>query len=246
MSSIGRLGSLVALPIIETVVSVITTLMTVGGLAALVLLMTIESFGIPPLPSEIILPFGGFLIATGVYSWPGAIGAALLGGVIGSYIAYAVGRWGRKWLERPTGRLRLDPRHLAMMDRWFARHGEGTVLIARLLPVVRSYISYPAGTARMEPVRFGVYTLVGATPFTVALIYAGYILGSNWSILESGFRVADYFAAAAIVGIGVYIALRWRNVITSGFPPRLARRAAEPAPDGDTPPTAPEVAPPPR
>lgn len=225
---------MLSLPIIETVVSVITALMTAGGLLALVFLMTVESFGIPPLPSEIILPFAGFLIAEGTFSWPGAFLAALVGGVLGSYLAYAVGRWGRHWLERPTGRLRLDPKHLALMDDWFKRHGEGTVIIARMLPVVRSYISYPAGTARMEPIRFGIYTVVGATPFTLALLYAGYVLRSNWGILQPYFRIADYIGAALILGGLVYLALRWKNVVTPGWPPRRVRRS-EPSPSAQPP-----------
>src|SRR5215472_6556705 len=115
---------MLSLPIIETVVSVITAVMTATGLLGLLFLMVVESFGIPPLPSEIILPFAGFLIAEGTFSWPGAFAAALIGGVLGSYLGYAGGRWGRRYLERPTGRIRLDPKHLALMDDWFRRHGE--------------------------------------------------------------------------------------------------------------------------
>jgi membrane protein DedA with SNARE-associated domain len=222
---------MVSLPIIETVVALITSVMTAGGLAALLGLMAVESFGIPPLPSEIILPFAGFLVATQVYSWPGALLAAMVGGVLGSYIAYGVGRFGRRWLERPRGLVRLDPKHLATMDRWFTRHGEVTVIGARLLPIVRSYVSYPAGTAEMDPVRFGLYTLVGITPFTVGLMYAGFVLGSNWTEIATYFHIADYFAAVAIVLLLVYVGLRWRGVLTPGFPPKLARSpAAEPAP----------------
>jgi membrane protein DedA with SNARE-associated domain len=225
-----------SLPIIETVFDLLTTYMGSGGLLALFALMAVESFGIPPLPSEIILPFAGVLVAAGTYSWTGAIVAALAGGLAGAFAAYAVGRWGRGTLDRSTGFLRLDPKHLASMDRWFARHGEGTVLVARLLPVVRSYISYPAGTSKMAPVRFGVYSLVGATPFTVALIYAGYVLGSNYRLILPYFQVADLFVAAAMVVLVVYVALRWRHVIGPGFPPRLTRRAGSPRPgEGATP-----------
>ncbi len=219
---------MLSLPLIETVVSVITSLMAAGGLAALFLLMAVESFGLPPLPSEIILPFAGFLIYEGTFSWPGAFLAALLGGVTGSFIAYAIGRWGRHWLERPAGRLRLDPKHLALMDDWFRRHGEGTVLFTRLLPIIRSYISYPAGTARMEPARFGVYTAIGATPFTLGLLYAGYVLRSDWSALEPYFRVADYVGAVLIVLGLLYLGLRWRNVLAPGWPPRRMRAGSPP------------------
>jgi membrane protein DedA with SNARE-associated domain len=133
-------------------------------------------------------------------------------------------------LERPSGILRLDPKHLRSMDSWFARHVEGTVAVARLLPIVRSYISYPAGTARMEPVRFGVYTLAGAIPFTLALMYAGYYLGERWSIVQSYFHIGDYVAAAAIAVSVIYVALRWRGILTEGFPPRLVRTGGTPPP----------------
>ncbi len=221
---------MVSLPIIETVVTLITTAMAAGGILALLGLMTVESFGFPPLPSEIILPFAGFMIYSGNYGWGDGLGAALAGGVLGAYIAYAVGRYGRHLVEGPKGIIRLDPKHLRAMDVWFARHGEGTVLIARLLPIVRSYISYPAGTSKMEPVRFGVYTLVGATPFTIALMYAGYYLGERWTLVQSWFHVADYFAAVGLVVLLVYIALRWRGVLAPGFPPRRVRSGGSSAP----------------
>ena len=222
---------MVSLPIVETVVHFITAALTAGGLAALVGLMAVESWGIPPLPSEVILLFGGFLIAQGTFSWTGAILAAMLGGLIGSYVAYAVGRWGRGWLTRTgTGGLRIDPKHLDAMDRWFARHGEGTVIVARLLPVARSYISFPAGTAKMEPARFGAYTLVGAFPFTVALLYAGYVLREHWQVIVPYFTYGDYAVVGAIVLALVYVALRWRGVLGPGIPPRLIRSSGSPPP----------------
>ncbi|HEY6238721.1 MAG TPA: DedA family protein [Thermoplasmata archaeon] len=235
---------MVSLPIIETVFEFLTTYMAAGGLLALFALMAVESFGIPPLPSEIILPFAGFLVWKGTYSGPEAVAAALAGGLLGAYAAYAVGRWGRGTLERPTGFLRLDPKHLASMDRWFNRHGEGTVLVARLLPIVRSYISYPAGSAKMEPVRFGVYSLVGATPFTIALIYAGFVLGRNYTAILPYFQIADLFAAAGVLVILVYVTLRWRRIIGPGFPPKLTRRGGSPPPvGGGTPSTTDPVSP---
>ncbi len=211
-----------AIPIVETVVNLIIEIMKVGGLPALLALMAVESFGIPPLPSEVILPFAGFLVADGAYPFVGAVGAALLGGVLGAFASYAVGRWGRHLLTSGPRFLRLDPKHLQSMDDWFARRGEGTVLLGRLLPVVRSYISYPAGTSRMEPTRFGVYTAIGATPFTAAFIYAGFLLGNDWSLILPYLQIADYAAVALIVIGLVYLVLRWRNVIgpgAAGAPP---------------------------
>jgi membrane protein DedA with SNARE-associated domain len=213
-----------SLPIVETVLNVIIAVLNAGGLPALLALMAVESFGIPPLPSEVILPFAGFLVAEGSYPFAGAFAAALAGGVIGAYAAYAVGRWGRHLLVSGPRFLRLQPRHLAAMDEWFRRRGEGTVLVSRLLPVVRSYISYPAGTAEMEPVRFGAYTAVGAAPFTVALLYAGMVLGDHWSVVVPYLQYADY-AAVVLIVIGLaYLAIRW------GRPARQRRPPDPPAP----------------
>lgn len=221
---------MVSIPIIETVVSVITTVMTVGGLAGLFSLMAVESFGIPPIPSEIILPFAGFLVYDGTFSWPGALAAAWLGGLLGAFAAYGVGRFGRRYLTDAGPRwLRLDPKHLDTMDRWFARHGEGTVIIARLLPIVRSYISYPAGTAKMPPGRFGVYSFFGAIPFTAALMYAGFVLRSQWTVVEGYFRPLDYVALAAIALLLLYITARWRGWIRP-------RTSSTPTTEATTPP----------
>ena len=201
-----------SIPIIETVVSLITRILRAGGYPGLVALMTVESFGIPPIPSEVILPFAGFLVAMGVMSFGGALAAAMAGSLIGSFLSYAVGRWGRDWLmHRAPARLRIDPRHLARMDQWFARWGEAMVGIARLLPIVRSYISYPAGTAKMDPTKFGVYTFLGALPFVAALLYAGYVLRANWNALVPYFNYADYAAVVAIGVLVVWVLLRWRR-----------------------------------
>ena len=219
-----------ALPLVELVVSIITAVLIAGGLPALAALMSVESFGIPPLPSEVILPFAGFLVAQGTYSYGAALGFAVLGGLVGSYAAYAVGRWGRHLLVRPNAKyLKVEERHLNRMDGWFSRYGEVTVAGARLLPIVRSYISYPAGTARMEPVRFGVYTTVGSIPFTAALIYAGVLLGKNWDRIQPVFSILDDIAVVVIVAVAAYLFWRWRR-------DRLRRKAGATPYTGPLPP----------
>ena len=203
---------------------IVLVLRTVG-LPGLFALMAVESFGVPPLPSEVILPFAGFLVADGTFSFASATGVALLGGIVGAYAAYAVGRWWRQRIVRlGVGRLRLEPRHLERVDRYFARHGEATVGLARLVPVIRAYVSYPAGTARMDPARFGVYTLLGATPFTLALIYAGTVLRSNWATVSSTLAYLNY-PLIALVAFGViFIGLQVGGVLAPGWPPRRARQ----------------------
>jgi membrane protein DedA with SNARE-associated domain len=227
----------VNLPLVQTLVSWIITTMAVAGLPGLFALMAVESFGIPPLPSEVILPFAGFLIADGTYSATGALTAALIGGLAGSFIAYGVGRWARERLTTlGIGPFRLEARHLERMDRWFTVHGEATVIVSRLLPVVRGYISYPAGAARMNAARFGVYTFVGSFPFTVGLIYAGYLLRSDWSVVASYFNIANNVLLGLLAVALVYIILVLGGVIEFGWPPQRGPRWRKRASQGVTPP----------
>jgi membrane protein DedA with SNARE-associated domain len=224
--------------LIGSVAEFITTVLTTVGLPGLFALMVVESFGLPPVPSEIILPFTGFLVAEGTFSLGGSLVAALAGGLVGSFAAYAVGRL---WRDRITGfgigRLRLEARHLERMDRFFARRGELTVALARVVPVVRAYISYPAGTAKMEPIRFGAYTLLGSIPFTLALVYAGMVLRSNWTAVSSSFRYFDILLVAIVLFVVAYLLLQIAGVFGPGWPPRRARRVptAPPVPEAKRP-----------
>lgn len=200
------------IPIIETVVSAITRVLRWGGYPGLFGLMTVESFGIPPIPSEVILPFTGFLVAMGLMTYGFAVTTAMAGALTGCFLGYALGRWGRDWITtRAPPRLRLDPRHLALIEEWFARHGEVIVAVARLMPIVRAYVSYPAGTAEMNPVKFGVFTLVGGLPFVAGLVYAGVLLRSHWNLLVPYFNYADYAIVVAIVVLLVWVFVRWHR-----------------------------------
>jgi membrane protein DedA with SNARE-associated domain len=201
-----------SIPIIEYVVSAITYVLRLGGYPGLFGLMAVESFGIPPIPSEVILPFTGFLVAMGLMSFGAALATSVAGALVGCFVAYAVGRWGRDWIStRAPPRLRLDPRHLARMDQWFAQHGEGLVAVARLIPLVRAYVSYPAGTAEMNPVKFGVFTFFGGLPFIAGLIYAGTVLRSHWNVLVPYFNYADYAIVIGIAAFLVWLFLRWHR-----------------------------------
>ncbi|HTT35906.1 MAG TPA: DedA family protein [Thermoplasmata archaeon] len=217
---------MVSVPIVETAVAVLLDVLRWGGLPALVALMAVESFGIPPLPSEIILPFAGFLVVEGHYAFWAAVVAALAGGVAGAFAAYGVGRWGRRLLTTGPRALRLDPKHLETIERWFARHGEPTVALCRLLPIVRSYISYPAGTARMEPGRFGLYTAVGALPFTIAFVELGVVLGDHWDALYPLFQLGDIAAVVVLVGLVAWLVVRWHRRPVPPSPAGLAAPAA--------------------
>jgi membrane protein DedA with SNARE-associated domain len=220
----------VTFSLVGTLVGLIITVLTTIGLAGLFALMTVESFGLPPLPSEVILPFAGFLVATGTFLfWPTLV-VALAGALTGSFIAYGVGRWGRSHLTRlHLGPVRLEQRHLDRMDRWFSKHGEATVALARCVPVIRAYISYPAGTARMPPARFGGYTLLGSLPFTLAMLYAGIELGSRWTVVEQYLAPLDWIVYGAIVVTAIYLVVLYLR----------ARKAAPAAPASTTAPDGP-------
>jgi membrane protein DedA with SNARE-associated domain len=225
----------VTFSLVEAIVNIITAILTTIGLPGLFALMAVESFGVPPVPSEVILPFTGFLVAEGTFPLGGAIAVALAGALVGAYAAYAVGRW---WRHRITGlgvgRLRLEERHLARVDAYFARRGEVTVALARLVPVIRAYISYPAGTARMNPVRFGGYTLLGSIPFVLAFVYVGMVLGSDWRVVSTYVGLLDYPFIALVVLVVAYIALQIGGVLAPGWPPRRLR----PEPPSSSPPGA--------
>jgi membrane protein DedA with SNARE-associated domain len=184
------------------------------GYAAVFLLMLAESACIP-IPSELIMTFGGAIAAGAIpgshLSLAGVIVAGLLGNVAGSYVAWAVGRYGgQPALRRWGGRLRIREHDLDRANRWFDRHGGRAVLIGRVLPVVRTFISLPAGIAGMAPLRFGVYTTIGCIPWTAALAGAGYAVGKNWQSVSNGFHGPTYVIAAVVVVVIVIAA--WRYV----------------------------------
>jgi membrane protein DedA with SNARE-associated domain len=218
----------VTLSLVQEVVDVITTVLSTLGLPGLLALMIVESFGIPPIPSEVILPFAGFLVAERVFPLDGTLAVAIAGALVGSYAAYAVGRWWRhRILGIGFGRLRLEERHLASMDRFFARRGEVTVAVARLIPGVRSYISYPAGAASMGPIRFGLYTLVGTVPFVAAWVWAGIVLGDHWAVISADLQPFNYAIIALVVAGVVYVVLLALGAVTPGWPPRRPARSTE-------------------
>ncbi len=201
-----------SIPIIETVVAVVTRVLRWAGYPGLFGLMAVDSFGIPPLPGEIILVFAGFLVAMGALAFSGAVVVALLGGLFGAFCGYAVGRWGRDWLvDRAPSVLRVDPRQLARLDAWFARWGDEVVAVARVIPLARAYISYPAGTAEMPPLKFGFYTIVGALPLTLGLVYLGQVLGSRWSVIVPYFAYLDDAILVLLVVVAAWWFLRWHR-----------------------------------
>lgn len=174
--------------LIAAVGSFIIDTISALGYGGVVMLMALESAGIP-LPSEIIMPFSGYLVLTGRFTLSGAALAGAVGCLVGSLGAYwvsAVG--GRRLLER-YGRYVLISKHdLALADRWFARWGSATVFVGRLLPVVRTYISFPAGIARVGLWRFSLYTFIGSLIWTYLLAWIGLRLGVRWASIRRAFE----------------------------------------------------------
>lgn len=182
------------------VISVISAM----GYLGVTLLMAIESACIP-LPSEVIMPFSGYLVYTGqfnlwIVAFMGAIGCNL-----GSAVAYEIGYYGgRPLVERFGSYLLLSERELDWADRFFARFGDLTVLISRMLPVVRTFIALPAGIARMPRLRFHLYTFVGSFPWCLGLAYLGMKAGEHWNYLGRYFHQFD-----KVIGAVILVALIW-------------------------------------
>ncbi len=194
------------------IVAVISTL----GYSGIVLLMAIESACIP-LPSEVIMPFSGYLVYTGRFNlWAVGIAGAI-GCVLGSLVAYWVGMHGGRRLIERYGRFILISTHdLDLADRWFARYGEIIVFASRLLPVVRTFIAFPAGVARMNLSRFILYTFAGSLPWCLGLAYIGQKLGEEWDkneALKSWFHRFDF--VIGIIGLLFVIWWVWRHVKNS-------------------------------
>jgi membrane protein DedA with SNARE-associated domain len=169
------------------------------GYFGVFLMMAIESAAIP-LPSEIIMPFSGYLVSTGEFSLHGAAFWGAAGCVAGSWVAYLVAAWGgRPFVERYGRYVFLSRHDLALAERLFNRFGSPIIFFSRLMPVVRTFISLPAGLARMPPVRFTTYTFLGSYPFCYALAYVGFKLGEHWHSLEAHFRKYDLLIGAALL-----------------------------------------------
>ncbi|MGB5993800.1 MAG: DedA family protein [Candidatus Deferrimicrobiaceae bacterium] len=198
--------------ILEALAAFVIYVISQMGLPGIVLLMAIESACIP-LPSEVIMPFSGYLVFLGKYSlWSVGLAGAI-GCVVGSIPAYYLGMYGGRPLIEKYGKYILMSLHdLDMADRWFDRHGEATVFFARLLPVIRTFIAFPAGVARMEMKRFIAYTFAGSLPWCLGLAYIGMVMGEQWPTLRGYFHKFDLLIGAVIVaGIVWYVRRHFKH-----------------------------------
>jgi len=196
---------------ILTIISIfiIDTISSTGYLG-IVILMAIESACIP-LPSEVIMPFSGYLVTMKRFSLIGTGLAGAFGCVVGSVAAYYVGMYGgRPLIERYGKYILISHKDLDIADRWFLRYGDAVIFFSRLLPVIRTFISFPAGVARMNMVKFVTYTFVGSFPWCLGLAYIGMILGKNWETIKVYFHRFDYLIGAVILlGIGIFL---WKHL----------------------------------
>jgi membrane protein DedA with SNARE-associated domain len=183
------------------------------GYVALIVLTFAEAACIP-IPSEITLGFAGYLAATHRLEIVLVIVLATLGELVGSFVGWGIGRWGGRPLIDRLGRfVLLTKTDLDRSEAWFQRRGEPAVAIGRVLPVIRTFISLPAGVAEMSPMRFGVATFAGSLVWCTALSLAGFALGSKWHQLTKGFSYAGYILVAAVVVlVAAFIAHRYRAV----------------------------------
>jgi membrane protein DedA with SNARE-associated domain len=213
--------------IIEALSAFIVATISALGYAGIVLLMAVESACIP-LPSEVIMPFSGYLVHTHRFNLFGdenvflnllvVAVAGAVGCVVGSLVAYWVGMYGgRPFIEKYGRFILVSRRDLDLADRWFARYGEAIVFASRMLPAVRTFIAFPAGVARMNLTRFTIYTFVGSLPWCLGLAYAGQVLGEQWDkndILKTWFHRFDF-----LIGILFLLAVAfwvWRHFKHAG------------------------------
>jgi membrane protein DedA with SNARE-associated domain len=181
------------------------------GLPGIFLLMAPESACIP-IPSEATMLFAGFNVSEGKYSLFEAVAVGSLANLVGSWVAYAVGYFGRiELLEKHGKMLHIKPSHLQWADRWFERYGAPAVFFSRMLPIIRTFISLPAGVARMPFWKFTVLTLAGCIPWIFMLTFIGQQVGANWEDWKDSLHYVDY-AVLVLIVLGIaYLVIRWRR-----------------------------------
>jgi membrane protein DedA with SNARE-associated domain len=210
----------IALPFLQSLYGAV-------GYVGVMLAMAIESAMIP-LPSELILPFAGFMVSApsqvepltkGPWVFWIVVVIATLGNTAGSLIAYGIGAWGgRPFLKRYGRYLLIRPHEIEAADHFFAKYGAATVFFGRLLPIVRTFISFPAGVTRMPLRKFIVYSTAGALPWSIALVFAGMQLGTNWTQIRDALKPFDTLILVGVIVL--FVALLWWRLGMPGKPKR--------------------------
>jgi membrane protein DedA with SNARE-associated domain len=184
--------------------SFVIAVISAGDYFGIAVLMAIESACIP-LPSEVIMPFSGYLVSTGRFTLIGVSLAGAFGCVAGSVVAYYIGMYGGRPLAEKYGKyLLMRKKDLDLADRWFEKYGEIIILASRMLPIIRTFIAFPAGVARMNFAKFCIYTFIGSFPWCLGLAYIGKKMGDHWVDLKKYFHGADWVIGIIIVAAIAY------------------------------------------
>ncbi|MCJ7829120.1 MAG: DedA family protein [Dehalococcoidia bacterium] len=201
---------------ILNIIEFITQLISSWGYAGIYITMTLESTLIP-IPSEIVIPFAGFLAYMGEMNIWLIVLVSSFANLTGSIIAYEIGKYlGRGFIERYGKYVLLNMKHVELVERWFDRYGSLTVLFSRMLPVVRTVNALPAGIGKMNFPKFCLYTFIGSIPWNLALVLVGYLLKENWSLLEKYSLYIDILAVFVAAAVIFYVARRIRLSTKSG------------------------------
>ncbi|MFP3318496.1 MAG: DedA family protein [Thermoplasmata archaeon] len=185
--------------ITEIVIALIIDFLAKYGYVAIFFLMMLESMMLP-IPSEVVIPFGGYLAYKGILNIYGVIASATLGGLFGSYIAFIIGYYGgRAFIIKYGKYILIDRENLDRAERWFKKYGTISVFTTRLVPVIRTFISLPAGIGKMDTKLFLLYTFLGAFIWSLVLGFLGFLLKERWTIIFSAFSRLD----PVILGIGI-------------------------------------------
>ena len=174
-----------------------------------IMLLTALEVVIFPIPSEIILPFSGYLAYLGRFSLYGVVLAGTIGSLLGSLAVYYLGLiGGRKLIIRYGKYFMISEKNIKMAEEWFEKYGEISVLISRLVPMVRTLISFPAGIGKMNLKKFVLYTAIGSSLWCYLLAYLGYLLGSNWTLINVFFKKLDIIVLIALIILTIYFILK--------------------------------------
>ncbi|MEM5797370.1 MAG: DedA family protein [Candidatus Aenigmatarchaeota archaeon] len=185
--------------LVEILARLITSFISQIGYIGVFFLMVLES-ALIPIPSEVIMPFSGFLVSTGEFNLLYVLIAGVIGNLVGSVITYYLGlSIGRTFVLRYGKYLLIDENHLELAESWFRKFGDKIILVSRNLPAVRTYISLPAGISKMNVFKFAIYTLIGSVPWNFALLYSGVLLGKNWETVLRYTTILDGIVIAIII-----------------------------------------------
>ncbi|MBA5851439.1 DedA family protein [Clostridium sp. cel8] len=198
---------------IEALINLVVAILAKTGYIGIFIGMALESACIP-IPSEAILPFGGYLSFSKVLNLTAVILIGTLGGTFGSCVAYYIGKvGGRPLVEKYAIKLKLSQAHIKKSDDYFNKYGESIVFFSRLLPIIRTFISLPAGISKMDFKKFVVYTFIGSSFWSIILAFAGYKMGENWEVIREWFHFADIGVVVVIIGfVGYKLFLKFRKV----------------------------------